>query len=107
MSTAQAAPSMITLTLPDGSAREYTSGVTGEEVAASIGAGLAKAALGMKVDGQQRDLYIPIHASAAFQILTAKDADGLDIMRHTITAQLLARAVKKARVMALVPFVAE
>ncbi|MFM9890588.1 MAG: threonine--tRNA ligase [Rickettsiales bacterium] len=94
MTNAQASAATITLTLPDGSQREYSAGTTGEEVALSIGAGLAKAAIGMKVDGIQRDLYLPLNADAKFQILTAKDADGLDIMRHTITAQLLARAVK-------------
>ncbi len=92
--SAQPAEKLITLTLPDGARREYPAGTTGEQVAASIGAGLAKAALAMKVDGVQRDLYLPLTQNCAFQILTAKDAEGLDIMRHTITAQLLARAVK-------------
>ena len=95
MPNAQQAEKMITLTLPDGSAREYPAGTTGEEVAASIGAGLAKAALAMKVDGIQRDLYLPINQSSKFQILTSKDPEGIEIMRHTITAQLLARAVKE------------
>jgi threonyl-tRNA synthetase len=94
MSTAQSAHT-ITLTLPDGSARQYPAGTTGEEVAASIGAGLAKAAVGMKVNGHARDLYLPINENAQFSILTAKDEEGLDIIRHTTTAQLLARAVKE------------
>jgi len=94
MSNALASEKTIIVTLPDGSAREYAAGVTGEEVAASIGAGLAKAALAMKIDGVQRDLYAPIETDAKLQILTSKDAEGLDVMRHTITAQLLARAVK-------------
>ena len=85
----------IILTLPDGSAREYPAGTTGFEVAQSIGAGLAKAALAITLNGAQRDLYIAIHENADLRILTAKDADGLEIMRHTITAQLLARAVKE------------
>lgn len=93
--TAQPAPKTITLTLPDGSARQYPAGTTGEEVALSIGAGLAKAAVGMKVDGHQRDLYLPLTEDAQFAILTAKDAEGLDIIRHTTTAQLLALAVKE------------
>jgi threonyl-tRNA synthetase len=92
--SAQPAEKLITLTLPDGTTREYPAGTTGEQVAASIGAGLAKAALAMKVDGVQRDLYLPLTENCRFQILTAKDTEGLDIMRHTITAQLLARAVK-------------
>lgn len=85
----------ITLTLPDGSKRSYPSGTTGEEVAMSIGAGLAKAAVGMKVNGEQRDLYVPLTEDAQFSILTAKDEEGLDIIRHTTTAQLLANAVKE------------
>lgn len=89
------ASSMITLTLPDGSTRQYATGTTGEEVAASIGAGLAKAAVGMKVNGVQRDLYLPLTEDAQFSILTAKDPEGLDIIRHTTTAQLLANAVKE------------
>ena len=85
----------ITLTLPDGSTRTYPAGTTGEEVAMSIGAGLAKAAIGMKVNGQQQDLYRPLNENAQFSILTAKDAEGLDIMRHTMTAQGLALAIKE------------
>ncbi len=95
MSHAQAALAEITLTLPDGSTRAYPRGTTGEEVAASIGAGLAKAAVAMKVDGAQQDLYRPLHADAKFAILTAKDAEGLDVIRHTITAQGLALAMKE------------
>ena len=95
MSAAEHAEKMITLTLPDGTAREYPVGTTGEEVAASIGAGLAKAAVAMKVDGIQRDLYLPINQSSKFEILTAKNDEGIEIIRHTITAQLLARAVKE------------
>ncbi|MES2983638.1 MAG: threonine--tRNA ligase [Pseudomonadota bacterium] len=94
MTNAQPLAATITLTLPDGSARSYPTGTTGEDVAASIGAGLAKAAVAMKVDGIQRDLYLPLTHDAAFQILTAKDPEGLDVIRHTITAQLLASAVK-------------
>ncbi|PZP84428.1 MAG: threonine--tRNA ligase [Azospirillum brasilense] len=95
MSQPQAAPREITLTLPDGSTRSYHAGTTGEEVAASIGAGLAKAAVAMKVNGQQQDLYRPLNADAQFAILTAKDEEGIDVIRHTITAQALALAVKE------------
>jgi len=94
MNAPQPAEKTIDLTLPDGSVRNYAAGTTGDDVAASIGAGLAKAALAIKINGIQRDLYLPITADANIQILTSKDADGLDIMRHTITAQALARAVK-------------
>jgi threonyl-tRNA synthetase len=94
MTNAQAALAEITVTLPDGSTRAYPTGTTGEQVAASIGAGLAKAAVAMKIDGVQRDLYLPIERDVKLSILTAKDAEGLDVIRHTITAQLLASAVK-------------
>ena len=95
MNNAQPALVEITVTLPDGSTRAYASGTTGEQVAASIGAGLAKAAVAMKVDGVQRDLYLPLTHDVHLQLLTAKDAEGIEIIRHTITAQLLARAVKE------------
>lgn len=95
MSQPAQAEKTITLTLPDGSTRSYPAGTTGEEVALSIGAGLAKAALAVKVNGAQRDLYLPLTEDAQFSILTAKDEEGLDIMRHTMTAQALALAVKE------------
>ena len=85
---------MVTITLPDGSKREYPGPVTGEEVAASIGAGLAKAALCVRVDGHLLDLYIPITKDASVQIVTGKDADGLELIRHD-TAHVLAEAVKE------------
>ncbi len=83
------------LTLPDGSVREYAGTTTGAEVAASIGAGLAKAALAIEVDGRQQDLSEPIAHDAAISILTLKSAGGLDVARHTLAAQVLARAVKE------------
>lgn len=86
---------MITITLPDGSKREFEKPVTGAELAASIGPGLAKAAIAMKVDGVQRDIYLPIEADAKVEILTPKQPDGLDVLRHTTTAQVLARALKE------------
>lgn len=90
-----ASPQSISITLPDGSVRGYTAPVTGFQVAESIGAGLAKAAIAMKLDGVQRDLSEPITHNAHLAILTVKDEEGLDIMRHTTTAQVLARAVKE------------
>jgi threonyl-tRNA synthetase len=84
---------MIQITLPDGSRREFPGPVTVAEVAASIGAGLAKAALAGKVDGKVVDTSHPIAADATLAILTAKDADGLEVIRHS-TAHLLAYAVK-------------
>ena len=84
---------MVNLTLPDGSVRQYAPGVTVGEVAQSIGSGLAKAALGGKVDGQVVDLSHALQADAQLAILTAKDAQGLEMIRHS-TAHLLAYAVK-------------
>ena len=84
---------MVQITLPDGSLREYPSPVTVAEVAASIGAGLAKAALGGKVDGQLVDISFTLTQNAKLSIITAKEADGLELIRHS-TAHLLAYAVK-------------
>ena len=84
---------MVQITLPDGSLREYPGPVSVAEVAASIGAGLAKAALGGKVNGQLVDSAYRIDASATVAIVTAKDAEGLELIRHS-TAHLLAYAVK-------------
>ncbi len=86
---------MVNITLPDGSVRQYEGAISGMQVAESIGAGLAKAALAVKVDGKQQDIYLPIEKDAHLQILTVKDEEGLEIMRHTLTAQVLARAVKE------------
>ena len=85
---------MISIQLPDGSRREYPAPLTVGDVAASIGAGLAKAALGGKVDGKLVDLSHVIDKDASLAIVTDKDADGLDMIRHS-TAHLLAYAVKE------------
>jgi threonyl-tRNA synthetase len=85
---------MIQITLPDGSQREFASPVTVAAVAASIGSGLAKAALAGKVDGKIVDTSYAISESASLAIITAKDADGLELIRHS-TAHLLAYAVKE------------
>jgi len=84
---------MVQITLPDGSLREFPGSVTVAEVAASIGAGLAKAALAGKVDGKVVDTSFTIAANAQLAIITGKDADGLEVVRHS-TAHLLAYAVK-------------
>ena len=81
------------VSLPDGSTRNFASPVTVAEVAASIGAGLAKAALAAKVDGQMVDTSHVIEGDVRLAILTAKDVDGLEVIRHS-TAHLLAYAVK-------------
>jgi threonyl-tRNA synthetase len=85
--------SQVRLTLPDGSVREYPAGVTGRQVAESIGAGLARAAVAIRVDGEIRDLGRPIDADAPIAILTEKDADGLYVLRHS-AAHILATAVR-------------
>ncbi len=85
---------MINITLPDGSKREFPGPVTVAEVAASIGAGLAKAALAGKVDGTVVDTSFQMQADSALSIITAKDTDGLEVIRHS-TAHLLAYAVKE------------
>jgi threonyl-tRNA synthetase len=87
--------SEVNITLPDGSVRPFDHAITGLELAESISPGLAKAAVGMMVDGVQRDLYLPIERDATVQLLTSKDPVGLDIMRHTLTAQVLALAIKE------------
>ena len=84
---------MVQITLPDGSLREFPGPITVAEVAASIGAGLAKAALAGKVDGKVVDTSFSIARNAQLAIITAKDADGLEVVRHS-TAHLLAYAVK-------------
>ena len=84
---------MIHITLPDGSQRDYPGPVTVTEVAASIGSGLAKAALAGKVDGKVVDTSYLLDKDSALSIVTAKDADGLEVIRHS-TAHLLAYAVK-------------
>ena len=84
---------MISIQLPDGSKREFAQAVTVADVAASIGAGLAKAALGGRVNGQLVDTSHRIEADAKLAIVTDKDADGLELIRHS-TAHLLAYAVK-------------
>lgn len=85
---------MVQITLPDGSQRDYSHAVTVAEVAASIGTGLAKAALAGKVDGKVVDTSYMIESNVALSIITAKDAEGLDVIRHS-TAHLLAYAVKE------------
>ena len=85
---------MVSVRLPDGSQRQFDSPVTVAQVAASIGAGLAKAALAGKVDGKLVDTSFLIERDADLAIVTDKDADGLDVIRHS-TAHLLAYAVKE------------
>jgi len=84
---------MVQITLPDGSQRDFSGPVAVSDVAASIGAGLAKAALAGKVDGKLVDNSFVINGNSLVSIITSKDADGLEVIRHS-TAHLLAYAVK-------------
>ncbi|MEI3609140.1 threonine--tRNA ligase [Pseudogracilibacillus sp. SO10305] len=85
---------MITMTFPDGNTKEFEQGVTGEEIAQSISPGLRKQAVAIKLDGEHYDLRRPIEKDAAIEIITYRDEEGIDIMRHS-TAHLLAQAVKR------------
>jgi threonyl-tRNA synthetase len=85
---------MIQVTLPDGSKREYPGPVTVAEVASSIGPGLAKAAIAGKVDGKVVDTAYAIAQDSPVAIVTARDPEGLEVIRHS-TAHLLAYAVKE------------
>ncbi|GIX24973.1 MAG: threonine--tRNA ligase [Caldimonas sp.] len=85
---------MIAITLPDGSRREVEPGTTVAELAASIGAGLARAALAAKVDGRLVDTSHRLERDAALEIVTEKHPDALEILRHS-TAHLLAQAVQR------------
>jgi len=88
-----AAPEQVTVTLPDGKALTFTKGVTGGEIAAAIGPGLAKAALIILVDGQEYDLFRPILQDAKIRIITKKDPESLELIRHDM-AHILAMAVQ-------------
>ena len=84
----------ITITLPDGSQKQAQAGITGFEIAGMIGAGLAKAAIAFEVNGAQRDLSDSVHEDSSISIFTIDSDEGLEIMRHTVAAQVLARAIK-------------
>ncbi|MEP7329056.1 MAG: threonine--tRNA ligase, partial [Betaproteobacteria bacterium] len=85
---------MVSITLPDGAVRQYENAVSIRDIALSIGPGLAKAALAGKVDGTVVDTSFMVHRDAHVAIVTDKDAEGLDVIRHS-TAHLLAYAVKE------------
>lgn len=85
---------MVNITLPDGSVRSFPSAVKVADVAASIGAGLAKAAIAGKVDGQLVDTSFLLQSDAALAIVTERDPEGLEIIRHS-SAHLLAYAAQK------------
>jgi len=82
------------ITLPDGTEKKYDSAVTIDQIASEIGPGLAKAALAGKVNGELIDTCIPINQNSHIQIITSKDDEGLEIIRHSF-AHLLGHAVKQ------------
>ena len=82
------------LTLPDNSVRELEKGSNGFDLAKDIGPGLAKAAIAVTVNGEQRDLLDPITDDSDISIITIDSDVGIEIMRHTLTAQVLAKALK-------------
>ena len=82
------------INLPDGSAKQLDKGSNGLDLAKSIGAGLAKSAVAVNVNGEQRDLLDELPENSSVSIITIQSEEGLEIMRHTLTAQVLAKAVK-------------
>ena len=82
------------ITLPDNSFRDLADGSSGYDLAKDIGPGLAKSAVAITVNGVQKDLHDKIEGDASVSIITIDSDDGLNIMRHTLTAQVLARAIK-------------
>ncbi|SCA57078.1 threonyl-tRNA synthetase [Candidatus Terasakiella magnetica] len=85
---------MVAITLPDGSVREFEGSVTGAEVAADIGAGLAKAALAVRINGEMKDLSLEITEDVDMSIVTARDEDALELLRHD-AAHIMAQAVQE------------
>lgn len=84
----------LTITFPDGASKAFPKGTTGEDIAGSISPGLKKQALAVKVDGEQFDLRRELPHGGAIEIITYKNNEGVDIMRHS-TAHLLAQAVTR------------
>ena len=82
------------ITFPDGRNKNYDDGVTGIDIAQDISQSLKKKAIAILVNDQEKDLIDPIGEDSVVSIITLKDEIGLDIMRHTLTAQVLARAIK-------------
>ena len=85
---------MLKITFPDGKHKNYESGITGSDIAKDISVSLSKEAVAILVNGDQKDLSDPINEDALVNIITTKDELGLEIMRHTTAAQVLARAIK-------------
>ncbi len=85
---------MLKITFPDGKHKNYESGITGLDIARDISVSLSKEAVAILVNGDQKDLSDPINEDALVNIITTKDELGLEIMRHTTAAQVLAKAIK-------------
>src|SRR3954468_7542910 len=88
------ASTKITVTLPDGKPLELPEGASGADAAAAIGPGLAKAALAIKVDGELRDLFAALPDGAEIGILTERDPEALELIRHD-AAHVMAEAVQE------------
>ena len=84
----------IKISFPDGETRNYNKGVSGYEIAESISKSLAKKAIAVTIDGFQKDLSDKLNSDCSIKIITINSDDGLEIMRHTLTAQVLARSIK-------------
>ena len=84
----------IKVTLPDGSSKKLPKGSTGADLALAIGPGLAKDAVAIEINSEQKDLSDPLEDNDSVSIITIKSNDGLEIMRHTLAAQVLASAIK-------------
>ena len=85
---------MITITFPDGNKKEFEKGITGEEIAQSISPGLRRQSLAIKLDDEFIDLRRPLENGGKLEIITYRDQDGIDIMRHS-TAHTMAQAIKR------------
>ena len=84
----------IKISLPDGSQKDLPVGSSGFDLAKSIGPGLARDAVAITINGEQKDLKDALPNNASVSIITIKSEEGLEIMRHTLTAQVLAQAIK-------------
>ncbi|MFC2948617.1 threonine--tRNA ligase [Virgibacillus sediminis] len=84
----------ISMVFPDGAIKQFSAGITGEDIAADISSGLKKQALAIKLDNELLDLRRPLHHGGEIAIITNKDQEGIEIMRHS-TAHLMAQAIKR------------
>ena len=84
----------IYITFPDGKKVKFNKGIKGIEIAASISKSLEKKSIAVKINGESKDITDTINNDATIEILTIDSESGLEIMRHTLTAQVLAKAIK-------------